>query len=236
MVRRVLPSTLIMFSLAGCVSVSDTQPATPTPKATEPAKPAYPAAWFAPLPPEVKPYSWEITPDAAAPGEVILSKRNELGILSNFAPTPFEIDGKRYASLEGFWQAMYYPDGADDPRQEVVPKRLTREQVEQLASFDAKKAGDEAKKALRQAGIAWISYQGRRFDPHGSEEDQKFHYDLILRATRAKVDQNAEVKRILLATEGLVLKPDHEQVKDATPAWRYFDILTAIRADLKRAP
>ena len=235
MLRRV-NATILMFSLAGCVSVSDTQPATPTPSAPEPAKPAYPAAWFAPLSPDVKPYSWEITPDAAAPGEVILSKRNELGILSNFAATPFELDGKRYGSLEGFWQAMYYPEGADDPRQEVVPKRLTREQVEQLASFEAKKAGDDAKKALRQAAIAWISYRGHRFDPHGSEEDRQFHYDLIIRATRAKVEQNAEVKRILLATGDLVLKPDHEQVKDATPAWRYFDILTALRADLRRAP
>ena len=48
--------------------------------------------------------------------EVILSKRNELGLLSNFAPTPFVFHGKRYASLEGFWQMMLYPEGPGDPR------------------------------------------------------------------------------------------------------------------------
>lgn len=52
---------------------------------------------------------WEILPQEAAPGEVILSKRHELGLLSNFAATPFVFRGKRYASLEGFWQMMLYP-------------------------------------------------------------------------------------------------------------------------------
>jgi hypothetical protein len=47
---------------------------------------------------------------------VILSKRNELGILSNFAPTPFTLHGKRYASVEGFWQMMLYPENSNDPR------------------------------------------------------------------------------------------------------------------------
>jgi len=75
----------------------------------------YPAHWFAPVNDANKP-DWEILPQAAGPGEVILSKRNELGLLSNFAPTPFTYRGVRYASLEGFWQMMKYPEGADDPR------------------------------------------------------------------------------------------------------------------------
>src|SRR5882757_7988335 len=75
----------------------------------------YPAHWWMPVPTNGAP-SWEILPQAAAPGEVILSKRNELGLLSNFAPTPFTFRGKRYASLEGFWQMMKYPESADDPR------------------------------------------------------------------------------------------------------------------------
>jgi len=37
---------------------------------------------------------------------------NELGLLSNFAPTPFVFHGQRYASVEGFWQMMKYPEGA----------------------------------------------------------------------------------------------------------------------------
>src|SRR5437868_3017304 len=75
----------------------------------------YPERWWAPVPKEGAP-SWEILPQEAGPGEVILSKRHELGLLSNFAVTPFTFRGKRYASLEGFWQMMLYPESEDDPR------------------------------------------------------------------------------------------------------------------------
>ena len=54
----------------------------------------YPDIWFAAINDPNKP-DWEIFPQEAKPGEVILSKRNELGILSNFAATPFVLDGKR---------------------------------------------------------------------------------------------------------------------------------------------
>src|SRR5205807_10219141 len=46
----------------------------------------YPAHWWTPIDDPKKP-EWEILPQEAGPGEVILSKRNELGLLSNFAPT-----------------------------------------------------------------------------------------------------------------------------------------------------
>lgn len=55
---------------------------------------AYPAIWFAPIKDANKP-DWEILPQEARDGEVSLSKRNELGILSNFAATPFVRYGKR---------------------------------------------------------------------------------------------------------------------------------------------
>ncbi|MGH9804312.1 MAG: hypothetical protein ACRD4D_03990, partial [Candidatus Acidiferrales bacterium] len=75
----------------------------------------YPAHWWAPIPVAEKQW-WEILPQEARPGEVIVSKRNELGLLSNFAATPFTFRGKRYASVEGFWQMLLYPEGPDDPR------------------------------------------------------------------------------------------------------------------------
>src|SRR5689334_21903530 len=75
----------------------------------------YPAAWWTPVS-KSKAASWEILPQEAGQGEVILSKRSELGLLSNFAATPFMFRGKKYASLEGFWQMMKYPEGPDDPR------------------------------------------------------------------------------------------------------------------------
>src|ERR1700757_1473714 len=106
------------------------------------SQPHYPAHWWTPVPEAGKP-DWEILPQAAKPGEVILSKRNELGILSNFAATPFIYRGKRYASVEGFWQMMLYPESSSDPRAQFrgVEWRYTREQVAQLTSFDAKEAG-----------------------------------------------------------------------------------------------
>ena len=55
--------------------------------------PRYPAHWWTPVS-EVNKPDWEILPQEAGPGEVILSKRNELGLLSNFAATPFTYRGK----------------------------------------------------------------------------------------------------------------------------------------------
>ena len=83
---------------------------------------------------------------------MILSKRNELGLLSNFAATPFEFRGKRYASLEGFWQMMKYPEGPDDPRAKFpgLNGSYTRDEVAQMTAFDAKRAGDLASRNMEK--------------------------------------------------------------------------------------
>jgi len=60
------------------------------------------------------------------------------------------------------------------------------------------------------------------------------HYRLIVEATWEKVRQNPEVKRVLLATGNLTLRPDHHQEPNAPPAWRYYEILTEIRTKLQR--
>jgi predicted NAD-dependent protein-ADP-ribosyltransferase YbiA (DUF1768 family) len=176
--------------------------------------------------------SWEILPQAAGPGEVILSKRHELGLLSNFAATPFTFRGKRYASLEGFWQMMKYPEGVDDPRSQSpgITWPYTREQVGQMTSFEAKRSGSAAEENMRKMGIDWVSFEGKRF-PYRSPSPGE-HYRLIVSATRAKVAQNPEVKRVLLSTGNLVLKPDHHQEPNAPAAWRYYEILTKIRDGL----
>src|SRR5437868_13213995 len=94
-----------------------------------PKNPPFPAIWFAPVNDPNKP-DWEILPQEARPGEVILSKRNELGLLSNFAATPFAFHDRKYASLEGFWQMMLYPEVRDDPRARFrgIEWKYTREQ------------------------------------------------------------------------------------------------------------
>ena len=60
------------------------------------------------------------------------------------------------------------------------------------------------------------------------------HYKLIVEATREKVRQDPEVRKVLLATGDLVLKPDHHQEPDAPAAWRYYEILTTIRTELQK--
>ncbi|MFZ1700113.1 MAG: NADAR family protein [Pyrinomonadaceae bacterium] len=193
----------------------------------------YPSVWFAPINDPNKP-DWEILPQEAKVGEVILSKRNELGILSNFAATPFEMDGKRYASVEGFWQMMLYPEGPDDERarDKRVTWKYTREQVAQMTGFEAKSAGTLAEENMKALGIDWVTYNGKRF-PYRSATPGE-HYRLILAAMRAKADQNPEVKRILLATGDLILKPDHHGENNPPPEWKYYEIWMQIRSDIQK--
>lgn len=203
----------------------------------EPAKPVvhdarYPVAWWTPVP-KKDAKSWEILPQEAGPGEVILSKRNELGLLSNFAATPFKFRGKQYASLEGFWQMMKYPEGPDDPRAKFagLEWKYKRDEVAQLTAFDANKAGDLANRNMQKMAIDWVTFEGRQF-PYKPKKPGE-HYRLIVEATREKVRQNPKVQEVLLATGDLVLKPDHHQEPNAPAAWHYYEILTQIRDEMK---
>jgi predicted NAD-dependent protein-ADP-ribosyltransferase YbiA (DUF1768 family) len=188
----------------------------------------YPKAWWEPLPAE-QTESWEIPPQAAKKGEVILSKRNELGILSNFAATPFTLHGKRYASVEGFWQMMLYPENAQDERAKdpSLIWKHTREEVAQMTAFEAKLAGDLAEENMHKMGIDWVTFEGKRM-PYRSKTPGE-HYKLIVEAMQAKMEQNPEVKRILLETGDLKLLPDHYGEENAPLEWNYYDIWMELR-------
>lgn len=221
--------------LAGCAATSgprDRRPADAVPSPPM-SRAEFPAHWWTPVPHEGAP-AWEILPQEAGPGEVILSKRHELGLLSNFAPTPFTFRGRRYASLEGFWQMMLYPEGPDDPRHRAgVEWKFTRDEVAAMTAFEAKHAGELAEENMKKLGIDWASFEGKRF-PYRSAHPGE-HYRLIVAATHEKVRQNPEVRKVLLATGDLVLRPDHHEEPDAPPEWRYFEILTAIRTELRQS-
>jgi phosphoserine phosphatase/predicted NAD-dependent protein-ADP-ribosyltransferase YbiA (DUF1768 family) len=191
----------------------------------------YPDRWFKPVP-ESEKASWEILPQEAGEGEVILSKRNDLGILSNFAATPFILDGKSYASVEGFWQMMFYPENDLDPRSQIGEWQYTRDHVANMTGFEAKNAGKKAKEICEKKGIDWISYQGKKIYYKGA--DQEKHYELIYRAMMAKLEQNPDVKKILLFTGNLKLKPDHKQPPDKTKAYDYHLIWMDIRKKIKK--
>ncbi len=188
----------------------------------------YPAEWFKPVNPQGAP-AWEILPQAAAPGEVILSKRTELGILSNFAATPFVYKEKLYASVEGFWQMMKYPEGSSDPRSvKIYP--FTRDEVSAMTAFEAKEAGSVASAIMKELGINWVTFEGIQMVYCTLEPG--LHYELILDAMRAKLKQNPEVKRILLATGDLILRPDHHDEGCKAQEWKYYELWMILRAEL----
>jgi hypothetical protein len=172
----------------------------------------HPPDWWKPVP-ESERESWgEILPQEAAAGEVILSKRTELGVFSNLWPTSFTLDGVTYASLEALWQMMKYPEDPEplDPRSAARDWPYAREQVRDLVMFEAKSAGSRANAILRRLGIAWISYQGNRFEYRDGEAGSDEHYRIIRRATEAKLAQNPGVRALLKKTCGLKLRMDHE--------------------------
>jgi hypothetical protein len=223
---------IAVVTLALLVQLNACKRATTTPQ-TDISR--YPAHWWSPVAREGVP-EWEILPQEALPGEVILSKRHELGLLSNFAPTPFVFHGKRYASIEGFWQMMLYPEDARDPRAtfpELVWK-YTRDEVAPMSSFEAKDAGTLAEENMKRMGIDWVSFEGRRFAYRPAEPGE--HYRLIVEVTWEKVRQNPEVRKVLLSTGDLVLKPDHHQEPNPPAAWKYYEILTEIRSTLQKSP
>lgn len=235
MIIRLLALTLSVACLA---RAQDVAPVTSTERLLA-ERSRYPAVWWAPLA-EAERHSWEIPPQDAGPGEVILSKRNELGILSNFAPTPFELHGRRFASLEGFWQAMKYPEGPEDPRAAAVDLEgkpvtwpRTRADVEGLTAFAAHSAGVEAEALMRRLGVDWVSYRGERLAFKTAPKDIDRHFALIVEASWAKLRQNPEVRRVLLSTGDLVLRADHHEDADGTKAWRYYEIWMGIRASLQ---
>jgi len=193
----------------------------------------YPSHWWTAVSREGAP-DWEILPQEAGPGEVIVSKRHELGLLSNFAATPVAFHGKRYASVEGFWQMMLYPEGPDDPRTTFpgLEWAYTRDQVAQMTNFEAKQAGTMAEQNMARMSITWVTFEGNRFDYRPDRPGT--HYTLVVGAIRGKVRQNLEVRRVLLATGDLILKPDHHEEPGARAAWRYCDILMQIRDELRR--
>jgi predicted NAD-dependent protein-ADP-ribosyltransferase YbiA (DUF1768 family) len=227
----------ILLLILFCASCRSPNATTRSPVELLAARTNYPAHWWAPVPTNGAP-AWEILPQAAAPGEVILSKRNELGLLSNFAPTPFTFHGQCYASLEGFWQMMKYPEGTNDPRAWWPSARSpgitwtnTRAQVAQMTAFTAKHAGDMAEANMKTMGIDWVTFEGKRMKYHAAGQSE--FYKHIAAATREKVRQNPDVQKVLLSTGDLILKPDHHQETNAPPAWHYFDILMQIRSELQ---
>lgn len=102
---------------------------------------------------------------------------NELGKqLSNFAETPFVLDGQEYASIEAFYVSLRYPA---DQRADI-----------------AKLSGLAAKRAGRVSHDGQTVYNGETIK-FGSPE----HHELVKRALRAKIEQNPELLASFVASK-----------------------------------
>jgi predicted NAD-dependent protein-ADP-ribosyltransferase YbiA (DUF1768 family) len=194
---------------------------------------SYPKDWWTPID-RATAASWEILPQDARPEEVILSKRTELGVFSNLGHAEFDYDGIHYASVEGLWQGMKYPEANDntDPRNQFTGYPFTRTEVYKMHGFDSKKAGDKANHVNKTNGVKWVSYKGKRFNYKDGKEGSKYHYKLIKDAMKAKLKQNPKLKRLLKKTKGLRLKPDHRLKSSYPPSYHYYKIWEELRKTL----
>lgn len=194
----------------------------------------YPAHWWQKVPDNQRQGSWEILPHECNKGELVLSKRNELGVFSNLGHSPFVLDGVRYESVEGLWQGMKYPEVEDrnDIRNTFNTYPYTREEVYLMHGFASKKAGDTANAVNKKNGIDWVSYQGVKFNYKDMASGSDLHYQIIYSAILAKVEQNQHIKDLLLKTKGLILKPDHKQGSNKPKSYFYHQILMDIRDSL----
>lgn len=141
--------------------------------------------------------------------------KTEVGrLLSNFADTPFELDGNTYTTVESFWQGLYFPEGSQE-----------REQIAQMSGRDAKRAA--VNKPINES----LTYDGEEF-AIGSQQ----HHELMKKAVRAKLEQNPDVLQKLLTTGDmkithLVIRKDGTLEPDSTSIPR--EIFSQILMDLR---
>ncbi len=128
--------------------------------------------------------------------------------ISNLALAPFALDGRHYASVEGFWQGLKIDDAAE------------RERIVSLWGTDAKNAGPRV----------WpptFEYEGHTY-PSGAYP----HWRLMRRACEAKFAQNAEAREALLATGTRPLTHRVRRDSRTIPGALMADIWMRIRAKL----
>lgn len=142
----------------------------------------------------------------------VISNSPDLAIrpIGNFAPTPFELDSARYASIESFWQGLKFAEGTERRR---------------IAKLDGARARSEGE---TQGYGATVSYGGREF-----VVGTWAHWQLMEQACRAKFGQNEEARAALLATGERPLVHIVRRDSKAIPGVIMAAIWMRIRADLR---
>lgn len=135
--------------------------------------------------------------------------------MSNFAATPFVLDGRRYASVEGFYVGLKFLDAESRARAATL-------------------AGQEAYAFGKASKLTETEYGGKRFPLGGPE-----HHALIARAIRAKLAAHPDLARAFAATHPRpIIHVTREPERPGTfmPAATLCRILTALRDELIANP
>jgi predicted NAD-dependent protein-ADP-ribosyltransferase YbiA (DUF1768 family) len=154
----------------------------------------------------------DFTMNNLTPLNVYSQSDEEVGrLMSNFAHTPFTLDGVTYASVEGFYVALKFLDDAE------------RTKVAALYGAVVKRMG-------RKSKLTRTYYNGEWF-----ELSSETHHALIKRAIRAKLDAHPEIAKAFAATRPRPIthdtgRPDHPGAR--FPAEVFCRVLTELREEL----
>ena len=132
-------------------------------------------------------------------------------VISNLAESPFELRGRRYASVEGFWQGLKFEDEAQ------------RAEIANLAGAEAVRAGAEG----ASEGVFNFDGQTCAFGGPG-------HHALMREACWAKFTQHAEARSALLASGERPLTHRTRRDSQNIPGALMADIWMRIRTRLRR--
>lgn len=130
--------------------------------------------------------------------------------ISNFGATPFELDGRRYLTIESFWQGLKFE---------------TEEERARIAALDGHGAWEAG--SAKGYGPA-ITYDGRSI-PVGTWA----HWQLMERAVRAKFAGNPQARAALLATGNRPLTHIVRSDSKAIPGVIMADIWMRVRAQIR---
>lgn len=134
-----------------------------------------------------------------------------LNLISNFADTPFFLDGMNYASIEGFWQGLKFPKDSD------------RRRLAAMHGSAAKDAGYYAPKSDT------VTYRDETITVGTAA-----HWHLMERACGAKFEQHALAREALLATGTRPLMHQMRRDSRTIPGVIMAQIWTRIRDRIAR--
>lgn len=133
-----------------------------------------------------------------------------LRLISNLAHTPFALDGRTYASVEGFWQSLKFDEGK------------ARDAVAQLWGLEAKRRG------MGAPDRDHVFHAGRAYPSSGSD-----HRALMYRACRAKFEAHAAARQALLSTGDRPLTHRVRRDSKTIPGVLLADFWMRIRSELR---